>query len=141
LLSLDNLEWPDDIDFKATTSNLTRVRRGVYHLTKTEEPVTLIQEGQEAFIEHLKCMNQKKVEPSMEESTFRNLVSRHHLKNVNKFVYNENLVFSLTNHVATSNPCFPVKWNFNDIPGPLKSFCSVRILLFNFCFYNFFFLG
>lgn len=129
MLSLNNVVWPENIDFSSTATTLKNQMPGVYQMQKSDvvsiDSSTLPLLDKAAFLEHLENMKNQLINLDMDESTFRKLVSREHLQKQSCFIYNENLVFSVLDLVATSTPGFPQKWNFDKIPGPLKSLCSV----------------
>uniref|UniRef100_A0A914YMF3 JmjC domain-containing protein n=1 Tax=Panagrolaimus superbus TaxID=310955 RepID=A0A914YMF3_9BILA len=133
MITLDEMEWPNDLEFTSTKTETETKMPGIYKMFKSKAaPQRLLDEhgkvinpsNKESFLYHLKMMKEQNLDMDMDEKCFRDLLSREHLENESSFVYNENLAFSVLNKAASSKPDFPQKWNFNNIPGPLKSFCS-----------------
>uniref|UniRef100_A0A914YSJ6 JmjC domain-containing protein n=1 Tax=Panagrolaimus superbus TaxID=310955 RepID=A0A914YSJ6_9BILA len=134
MLSFDDIAWPEDFDFSPTSSSIKNEMPGIYKLIKKETfPAPRFDEnGKElpqmsainVLKEHLEHMKNQSINVENDEATFRRLLSRKYLEAENHFVYNENLSFSILNLIASSNSAFPQKWNFDNVPGPLKSLCS-----------------
>uniref|UniRef100_A0AC34FG47 JmjC domain-containing protein n=1 Tax=Panagrolaimus sp. ES5 TaxID=591445 RepID=A0AC34FG47_9BILA len=132
MISLDDVEIPDDVDFASTPTIVSKKMPGIYKMTKSplnpefdvnEKDQTPVS-NKEAFKKHLENMKNQSLNYELDEKTFRSLLSREHLEKQSSFMYKENLVYSILNEVASLNHNFPEKWNFNNIPGPLKSFCA-----------------
>uniref|UniRef100_A0A914XYA7 JmjC domain-containing protein n=1 Tax=Panagrolaimus superbus TaxID=310955 RepID=A0A914XYA7_9BILA len=134
MLSLDEIVWPENFDFCTTSSSIKNEMPGVYKLLKKQMcPAKPLDENGEqipqmsaidALKEHLGKMKQQSINVETDEATFRQLLSRKHLEDQTHFAYNEDLAFSVLNLLASSNSDFPQKWNFDNVPGPLKALCS-----------------
>uniref|UniRef100_A0A914YG36 JmjC domain-containing protein n=1 Tax=Panagrolaimus superbus TaxID=310955 RepID=A0A914YG36_9BILA len=134
MLALDNIDIPQIMDASSTSSKIKNLMPGVYKMSKSEVPPEIGLDddgielpplsGKEIVMEHLEKMKHQEINGDLDEATFLQLSSRQHLENQSLFLYKENIAFSILNGIATSNPDFPQKWNFDNIDGPLKSFCS-----------------